>query len=231
MKGCIEAMESRVDYVGKERAPVLVIENAWPDAERLIDIAAQRQDYRPRSLYYPGLRSSAPPEYALGIVQKFTKLICSTFGLPDNLVITDSTFSLVTTHPEKLVPFQRVPHFDSVDPNRIALLHYISDLGGTSFYRHRSTGLEIVTADVQERYIRTVNAEVRENGPPPHQYVEGDTELFERIAKYDAAFNRVLIYRGNMLHSVNVPPGFVPDPNPRTGRLTLNTFLTVKSAA
>jgi hypothetical protein len=59
--------------------------------------------------------------------------------------------------------------------------------------------------------------------------VEGDSELFERVAKYEAAFNRALIYRGNMLHSVNVPPGFVPDPNPRTGRLTLNTFLLAKT--
>jgi hypothetical protein len=224
-------MEFRIDHVGREREPVLVIENAWPNAHALVDIAATRQDYRPRSLYYPGVRSNAPPDYARGIVAQLKDLICSTFGLPDQLIITDATFSLVTTPPEKLVPFQRVPHFDSVDPNRIALLHYISELGGTSFYRHRSTGLEIITADVQDRYIRTVNEEVRTKGLPPHQYVDGDTDLFERIAKYDASFNRALIYRGSMLHSVNVPSEFKPDANPRTGRLTLNTFLTVKSAA
>jgi Family of unknown function (DUF6445) len=224
-------VEYRVDYVGNDRAPVLVLENVWPDARTLVEIAAARTDYRPRSLYYPGLRSNAPPEYARGIVAQLSELICSTFGLPNDLVITDATFSLVTTAPEKLVPFQRVPHFDSVDPNRLALLHYISELGGTSFYRHRSTGHETITAEVQEDYIRTVNEEVRTKGLPPHQYVEGDSELFERIAKYEASFNRALVYRGNMLHSVNVPAGFVPDTNPRTGRLTLNTFLTVKSAA
>ncbi|HEY5806996.1 MAG TPA: DUF6445 family protein, partial [Povalibacter sp.] len=52
-----------------------------------------------------------------------------------------------------------------------------------------------------------------------------DTPLFERIARYEAVFNRALIYRGSLLHSVNVPNDFVPDTNPRTGRLTLNTFL------
>ena len=151
-----------------------------------------------------------------------------TLGL---VMITDSTFSLVTTPPEKLVPFQRVPHFDSVDQNAIALLHYLRESGGTSFYRHRSTGTEIVTAEVQDAYIRAVNSEVRTHGMPPAQYVDGDTPLFERIAKYDAVLNRVLLYRGSMLHSVNVPADFVPDTNPRTGRLTANTFLTLRPSS
>jgi hypothetical protein len=64
---------------------------------------------------------------------------------------------------------------------------------------------------------------------PPAQYVDGDTPLFERIARYDAVFNRMLVYRGSMLHSVNVPAGFVPDANPRTGRLSINTFLAAKA--
>lgn len=224
-------MDYRVDFVGKERQPVLVIENVWPDARHLVEIAAGKQDFSHRSLYYPGLRSNAPPEYVRAIVGQLSDLICSTFGLPNALVITDSTFSLVTTPPEMLVPFQRVPHFDSTDPNRLALLHYLSEHGGTSFYRHRTTGFEVIREDVQDRYIRTVNEEVRSKGLPPHQYVEGDTDLFERTAKYGAAFNRALIYRGNMLHSVNVPQGFVPDANPRTGRLTANTFLAVQPTA
>jgi hypothetical protein len=221
-------VQYRIDYVGNDRAPVIVIEDAWPNAYALIELAALRTDFAPRSLYYPGVRSPAPADYANGIVAQCAELIHSTFEIEDELVITDSTFSIVATPPEKLVPFQRVPHFDSVDPKGMALLHYLCDLGGTSFYRHRSTGLEFITAEAQEAYIRTVNAEVKANGVPPAQYVGGDTALFERIAKYDAAFNRALIYRGSMLHSVNVPPGFVPDADPRSGRLSLNTFLTVR---
>jgi hypothetical protein len=206
-----------------------VIEGACPDPQGLIEIAATRQDYSVRSLYYPGVRSSAPPEYAHATVARLRDLICTTFDLAGELVITDSTFSLVVTPPDKLVPFQRVPHFDSADQNRIAVLHYLSDLGGTSFYRHRSTGTEIVTADIQEHYMRAVNTEVRTVGMPPAQYVDGDTPLFERTARYDAVFNRMLIYRGSMLHSVNIPDGFVPDANPRTGRLSINTFLIAKT--
>jgi len=222
-------MQYRVDYVGNARAPVVVIEGAWPDAHALVDIAAARPDYSVRSLYYPGVRSSAPPEYAHATVANLRELIRTTFDLEGEITITESTFSLVATPADKLVPFQRVPHFDSADQSRIAVLHYLSDLGGTSFYRHRSTRTEVVTTSEHDRYIRTVNAEVKDVGMPPAQYVDGDTPLFERIARYDAVFNRMLVYRGSMLHSVNVPPGFVPDLNPRTGRLSLNTFLAVKS--
>jgi hypothetical protein len=224
------AVNFRVDRVGRAQAAVLVIEDAWPNPAALIDAAAGRNDYDARSLYYPGLRSNAPSAYAHALFAGLRDLIRTTFELSDELVITDSSFSLVTTPAQRLVPFQRVPHFDSVDRSRIAILHYLAAQGGTSFYRHRSTGLEAITAETQESYIRTVNAEVRAAGMPPAQYVDGDTELFERIARYDAVFNRVLVYRGSMLHSVNVPPDFVPDANPRTGRLTVNTFLAARAA-
>jgi len=218
-------MQTRVDLVGNDRAPVIVVDDVWPDAQSLFEHAASRADFGASSLYYPGVRCAAPKDYAHGIVESLSALIRGALGIEGALAITDSVISLVTTPPEKLVPFQRVPHYDSTDPNRIALLHYLCASGGTSFYRHRSTGTETVTAAAEDAYIRTVNDEVRATGMPPARYVDGDSPLFERIGQYEAAFNRALIYRGSMLHSVNVPAGFVPDTNPRTGRLSVNTFL------
>lgn len=223
-------MKHRVEYVGSGRAPVLVIEDAWPDLDGLLDLAAGRTDYARTSLYYPGLRSPAPREYAIPLLHSVLDLIRETFHFKDEVVITDSSFSLVTTPAENLVPFQRVPHYDSPDQNRLALLHYLCDSGGTSFYRHRSSGIEVITDEIEERYIRLVNEEVKQHGMPPARYVDGDSELFERLARYDAVRNRLLIYRGSMLHSVNVPHDFVPDTNPRTGRLTVNTFTITRPA-
>lgn len=220
-------LQIRIDYIGNERAPVVVIENVWPHPQALIDSAAAKSDYSVRSLYYPGVRSSAPPEYARAITAELSDIIRSTFGITGQLTITDSTFSLVATPPEKLVAFQRVPHFDSTDPNRLALLHYLCgpQHGGTSFYRHKSTGIEAVTDENRERYIKAVNAEAKAGGMPPPRFIDEDTEMFERIAQYRCTFNGALIYRGRILHSVNTPAGFVPDPDPRSGRLTVNTFL------
>lgn len=224
-------LQFHIDHIGNTQSPIIVIENFWPNPEELVEIAATRNDYGIRSLYYPGIRSSAPPEYAHAVVANLHEIIRSAFAVQDELTITDSTFSITATPAEKLVPFQRVPHFDSTDPRRFAVLHYLcgSGHGGTSFYRHRSSGTEVVTEEMRDRYIRTVNAEVKAVGMPPALYVDGDTELFERIAKYETAFNRALVYQGNVLHSVNVRPNFVPDPNPRTGRLTMNTFLLAKA--
>jgi hypothetical protein len=217
----------RVEYIGNERAPVVVVQDLWPKPEALIEAAAGKSDYSVRSLYYPGVRSSAPPDYARSITSQLADIILSTFGFAGELAITDSTFSLVATPAERLVAFQRVPHFDSTDPHRLALLHYLCgpQHGGTSFYRHRATGIESVTDENRERYIKVVNAEAKTCGLPPARFIDGDTEIFERIARYQCTFNGALIYRGRILHSINMPPDFRPDPNPRTGRLTVNTFL------
>ena len=224
-------MQIRVEYIGNERAPVVVVENVWPEPQALIEAAAGKSDYSVRSLYYPGVRSSAPPDYARAVTAQLSDVIRSTFGFSGELTITDSTFSLVATPGEKLVAFQRVPHFDSTDANRLALLHYLCGPrhGGTSFYRHRSTGIESITDENREHYIKVVNAEVKASGIPPARFIDDDTDLFERVARYECTFNGALIYRGRILHSVNMPRDFVPDSNPRTGRLTVNTFLLAQA--
>src|SRR3982751_2866410 len=179
-------LQFRVEYIGNDRAPGVVVDDVWPEPQALIEAAARRSDYAVRSLYYPGVRSSAPPDYARAITSQLAEIIQTTFGFTGELTITDSTFSLVATPAEKLVAFQRVPHFDSTDPSRLALLHYLCgpQHGGTSFYRHRSTGIESVTDENRERYIKAVNTEAKTHGMPPARFIDGDTNLFERIARY-----------------------------------------------
>ena len=61
-------------------------------------------------------------------------------------------------------------------------------------------------------------------GAPPARYICGDDPRFERTSIFDAAFNRVLIYRSINLHSADIGPAFIFDANPTSGRLTANTF-------
>jgi hypothetical protein len=67
------------------------------------------------------------------------------------------------------------------------------------------------------------------NGPesPGPEYINGDTALFEQVAMQAGRFNRMLVYRRNSLHSGCIARNFVPDPNPLTGRLSINCFLDV----
>jgi hypothetical protein len=136
---------------------------------------------------------------------------------------------VVTLPGEKLEFLQRVPHFDSTNRNGLASVHYLfrGNLGGTAFYRHRSTGFECIDESRKAHYFEILNQESTGPHAPAPGYINGDTPLFEQIGKQDGVFNRILIYPRNILHSGDLAPDFVPDPNPATGRLSINTFIDV----
>ena len=159
-------------------------------------------------------------------------LIAEAFGLDGLPRSLTCAYSITTLPPEVLTPAQRVPHFDTADAGQIAVLHYLFDTphGGTSFYRHRSTGYEAITPERVGDYAARLRQEI-EASPPPAAYTAGDTELFERIHAVEPRFDRAIVYRGRMLHSGDIEPQRDLDPSPLTGRLTLNAFLTFDGLA
>jgi hypothetical protein len=136
-------------------------------------------------------------------------------------------YSLVTTPPAQLTLLQCLPHVDSLAPDGFATIHYLfkGDLGGTAFYRHRATGYEYLDNVRGPVYSRVLEAECAGPDRPLSEYINGDTALFEQIARADGVFNRMLVYHRNSLHSGAIDRAFVPDPDPRTGRLSINSFI------
>ena len=218
--------EPRVMVIGAERAPVVVIDDFFSDPGYLIDCAAACTFGPVVNNLYPGVRAPAPESYVRAVVGRVAPLVYEVFGLT-GLTGRTCDFSLVTTRPEQLQLLQAFPHFDSTDTGRLAVLHYLCPpaMGGTSFYRHRSTGYESITGDRREPYLERLGAELKASGPIERTYVNGDTPLFERIGIVDAEHNRLVIYRSVTLHSGNIGRDFEFDSDPRKGRLTLNTFL------
>jgi hypothetical protein len=147
--------------------------------------------------------------------------------VPESLALkkTPCAFSLTTVAPHALGPLQRVPHFDASTPHYMAVLLYLCDErhGGTAFYRHRASGLQQITAENRERYGEIVYREV-DRHPPPPRYFAGSDDRFEFLGMLPARFNRLVIYRGSLLHSAIVDPAIGLDPDPARGRLTVNTF-------
>lgn len=221
---------ARVEHIGRQRAPIIVIEDFHPDPHALVAQAESQGRFVATSKFYPGVRSTGTLEYVKEVRSRLQQLVPQFFAPPNDVYPTECNFSMVTFRPEQTVPFQRFPHFDGTDMNAIAVLHYLCEPrhGGTAFYRHRSTGYEVITPQNVHDYARKLDAEVAEHGTPPPGYVNGSTALFEQIAAYEAVFNRALVYRGTSLHSGSIPSDFVPDLNPRTGRLTVNTFLELR---
>jgi hypothetical protein len=213
--------------IGREQAPLLVIDNVVAGADALVELAATKR-FGDVVSYYPGIRAKAPLLYQQFIVAQLRALFTDFFGLSGRaLHFTMCHFSLVTTPPEKLTHLQRIPHIDSVRGTEIAFIHYLfeKDLGGTAFYRHRSTGFEFIDQSRSAEYFACVEQE--KNGPnkPEIGYITGDTALYEQIGAQKGVFNRMLVYRRNSLHSACFGPDFAIDPNPRSGRLSINGFL------
>ncbi|WP_298689876.1 DUF6445 family protein [uncultured Sphingomonas sp.] len=215
--------------IGREAQPVVVIDDFVPDAGRLRS-TAEALDYRTLGRHYPGLRAEVDPRDVATYLDPIRDLIADVFGCAHGLDIVSAGYSIVTTRPADLTPIQRLPHFDGFEAARIALLHYLGGQaqGGTAFYRHRSTGYETITADRHAAYDTALRRDVAQHGLPAPAYIAGDTPLYERIARFEAKPNRALIYRGHLLHCADMPDDLDFTPDPRSARLTVNTFLMAR---
>lgn len=222
----IIAPSPTIGRIGHEREPIVVIDGFSSNPAALVEQAAAKP-FGPLGPHYPGVRAPLSAQYLSERMDLLQRLLAEVFGLRDGANLLECNFSMVTTPPEALSPLQCLPHFDAADPGRIAVLHYLCGPadGGTGFYRHQATGFETVSASRMEDYSGLLDAELDQRGPPPAAYLRGDTALFEQTYRVEAAFNRLVIYRGWTLHAGLVPAGHALPADPRKGRLTINTFL------
>ncbi|MFN4226279.1 MAG: DUF6445 family protein [Hyphomonas sp.] len=218
-----------IGRIGHEREPIVIIDAFSSGPAALVEQAAGKR-FAPLGPHYPGVRAPADANYLgerMGLLQD---VLTNVFGLHRGASLIECNYSLVTARPETLRPVQRLPHFDSTDSGRIAVLHYLCAgvHGGTAFYRHRASGFETVSPSRLDDYSRLIEAEVAAHGLPAADYLRGDTLQFEQTYRVEAAFNRLVIYRGWTLHSGQIPEGFGFAADPRAGRLTINTFLQAR---
>lgn len=213
--------------VGHEQAPLIVIDNLVADPDELVNLAAGKL-FGDVVSYYPGVRAKVPLTYQRFVIEQLRGVFAEYFGLAAGTVrFTACHFSLVTTPPEKLTYLQRIPHVDSLSRTELAFVHYLfkAPLGGTAFYRHRSTGFESLDPARRPLYWRHIEEEQNGAHPPAAEYINGDTPLYEQIGHQEGLFNRMVVYRRCSLHSGALGRNFAPDPNPRSGRLSVNGFL------
>lgn len=225
-------MKPELRRVGNEQAPIVVIDDFSGRLGDILDIAAALAPYpRIAGNYYPGLRRIIRPEdkaadaYAAQLCRDAAPFIGGAFGI-QGFSLVEASFSIVTTAPDELQPTQRIPHFDTVDPNYLALLHYVNvaDGTGTAFYRHRATGIERVTERDLPRFIPSMEAELA-TIPEDSGYINASNRFFEQIGAVEAVSDRLIIYQGSLLHSGIIPPGMALHGDPLHGRLTANLFI------
>ena len=211
---------------GEEAQPLLVVEDALPDLALVRSIAA-RHSYQPIGPFYPGVRAAVSANIAMPLVHPLLPEMRDLFGLAREPDYFECYLSLVTQAPSELDPIQRLPHFDGVEPERIAVLLFLSgdEAGGTAFYRQNATGFESVHAARYDLYRAELEAATARHGLPEAGYIGEDSPLFTRTLRVEGRAGRMIAYRGNTLHCAAMPARFVPDADPARGRLTLNLFL------
>lgn len=175
---------------------------------------------------YPGLRAPLDAETSRAWVEQLSPFLSRAFGEASGLWTMQAWYSIVSLPPERLHPIQRLPHVDGTDPRQVAMMLYLhrTGHGGTAFFRHKSTGLEALTAANWPRYKATLEGEIAQHGMPPAAYVTDGAPHFERIHASEGAFNQAVFYRGNVLHSGVIDNGVPLSSDPREGRLTINAF-------
>lgn len=214
--------------LGAEGEPLLVIDDLLQRPAELVDAAAAAT-FAPAhgpAGGYPGLRAEAPLDYVAAAARMICGPVGQAWGLgPVVPARAECSFSLVTLPPDALVPAQRAPHIDTTHPLQFALLHYLCGPvhGGTAFFRHRATASAVLTEANRPAYEQARAGEGEGEG-----YVADGAPWFDCIGEVPAAFNRLVVYRSCLLHSGRIPDPAALSPDPRSGRLTANIFLTVR---
>lgn len=225
-------MRAGVQEFGHERNRLVVADDFLPEPMRYVDMAAALAPFAPEVVTgYPGLRAQLSPgqpaeHYVQAVLKRAGPLIAKAFDAAAYQIV-EASFAIVTKRPAELGPLQKLPHRDSNDANYLALLHHLHHVPGTStnFFRHRRTGFERVTEERHAAFNAAAEQDTAEYGAPGGDGLADTDRRFEKIHEAPAAFNRLLIYRGSLLHSGYVPEDFAYDPSPRTGRLTGMVFL------
>jgi hypothetical protein len=205
---------------------LLVSVDAVLEAPEHVISQASLQNFANITPQYPGVRAPLDPAVCRAWLGQLTPLLDQMFGPAGRAWEMQAWFSLVTTPPHALAPIQRLPHVDGTDPAQIAMMLYLSHAphGGTAFFRHRSTGLESLTAADYPGYAAALQADVARTGLPPAAYTTDGAPHFERVHDVPGHFNSAVFYRGNILHSGVIDNAAPLSADPREGRLTINAF-------
>lgn len=222
---------ARIDLrrIGREGHPLLIVDDVLAQPEGLIAEARQAVFTRPDHTRYPGVNAPMPASYSYAIMTALRPMLEKGFGIPRHLPLNFfGFFALATQAPGDLHPIQKIPHHDSSDPFRIALVHYLchGQKGGTGFFRHRATGFEGVDTNRRPIYAEQAATELDTAWDQLTHHVTKDTPNYEMFDHADIVFNRLIVYRSHVLHAGLLDEATLSD-DPAIGRLTANSFIDV----
>lgn len=196
--------EMSIQFVDVAGTKALIADNVYKDPDYVRGLALSL-DFHRRAGAYPGyfafISISTSP-----LLDLANTLLHDEIG--DYLTFTstyqeDLTFAVVTSHGSELTPGQRRPHVDDICD--YAGLVYLNPpgqcSGGTSFWRHRPTGLEVVRGPSDAAVMREASALGADEPGLPEGYLTESNETWELTQMLSAEYNRFVCYSSYLLHS------------------------------
>jgi hypothetical protein len=219
--------------------PCVVVDEFLASPDLLLRGAVERRtEFRmAQHNAFPGLEYRMPDAFSARINEFFIQHVKRHLGVRRVLELY-SRLSMVTLKPEELSPFQRLCHRDKFndDPAQCfaaSVLYLFKNpaMGGTSFYHPK----------LDEAALGRMYARGSEWGSMPQEacnerlgsgpaYLASSNDYFELITTVPAAWNRAIFYDGTIFHSSHITAPQLLSDDPTQGRLTLNSFLTCRSA-
>lgn len=215
--------------VGAAGAPLLIVDDVFADPGAMVAAIGGLKAPLPHPHdFYPGARYPLQEEFHQAFVVWLNTLAPKPSLLARSVAASEQNgyVSVVTKPAAELLPIQTIPHFDTTDDQIFAAVIYLfeSGFGGTSFYRHRSTGQELLTRQSESLYRAVLRSEIQNPAALPRKYRNGDDSLFERIHRQEPRFNRMVFYPGRIFHSGDIAPDYAGAQGPADGRLTVTTL-------
>jgi hypothetical protein len=209
----------KLEKIGYRENVVLLIDNFFSNPEDVLREYENSRLEKVESGGYPGSRIDTSQNLKEQLQKNISPLIREYFCIDP--IKYEVMFSRVTKHESELKVRQRIPHTDSLNENDSAFIIYLfrDKLGGTSFYRHSSTGYENMNAKNNFFYEKNLSREFQLYGLPEAKYINGNSKQFERIHSVDGIFNRFVLYKQNLFHSGNII-------DPEAERITITGFVS-----
>lgn len=196
--------------------PVLYIDDFYSDPLEVRE-QALAASFDGSGALYPGRHAPIRSPEARAVVNQ----ICAVLSALGDRVFEPATantdFSILTTKAKDLLGAQKHPH---IDPTPVLGLVYLNpgSSSGTCLFRNKVLGFDsVVTVEHREALQQFLAVE----GPTfePSGYNLSGNAAWEKIYTIDGKFNRLVVYPGNVFHSIDVtdvPPSFSIE----TARLT-----------
>lgn len=201
--------KASIVWLGNQEVPLLVIDEFYKFPLQVRDFAFERS-FPESQAYYPGRHQ--PLDDSIAGIGNFCTFISRVLSHATKKSISapaiTTDFSILTTPERALVSGQGAPHIDATPMLGVIYLNTL-DFGGTVFFRNKTTGsMAVASPEEKSHYEGIQSRQQTENNASSEKYITSDNGDWEKVRTIDGKLNRLVIWPGNVWHSVEVkvPP-------------------------